>query len=45
MSHYAEASLSQQFDAMVWFDETGAVEPLTRLQSKADVPDTYPLGL
>lgn len=45
MSHYAEASLSQQFDAMVWFDETRAVEPLTRSRGKADVPDTYPFGL
>jgi erythromycin esterase-like protein len=44
-SHYAEASLSQQFDAFVWFDETRAVEPLTRSPGEAGVPDTYPFGL
>ncbi|TIL63103.1 MAG: erythromycin esterase family protein, partial [Mesorhizobium sp.] len=27
-SHYADASLAQQFDAFVWFDETVAVTPL-----------------
>ena len=46
MSHYAEASLSQQFDAVLWFDETRAVEPLTQERGhNADVPDTYPFGL
>ncbi|MDQ8729374.1 protein-L-isoaspartate(D-aspartate) O-methyltransferase [Bradyrhizobium sp. LHD-71] len=45
MSHYAEASLSQQFDAMVWFDETQAVEPLSRSRGQQGVPDTYPFGL
>lgn len=45
MSHYAEASLSQQFDALVWFDETRAVEPLAPSQGAAGVPDTYPFGL
>ena len=28
MSHYSAASLPQQFDAYVWFDETNAVLPL-----------------
>ena len=27
-SHYATASLPQQFDALIWFDETRAVVPL-----------------
>jgi protein-L-isoaspartate(D-aspartate) O-methyltransferase len=45
MSHYAEASLSQQFDAMLWFDETRAVTPLTREHGEEGVPDTYPFGL
>jgi erythromycin esterase-like protein len=46
MSHYAEASLGQQFDAMLWFDQTRAVEPLTREHGREeDVPDTYPFGL
>jgi len=44
-SHYAEASLPQQFDALVWFDETHAVIPLEAAHSKAGVPDTYPFGL
>jgi erythromycin esterase-like protein len=45
MSHYAEASLPQQFDAFVWFDETSAVTPLTPEHTKPGVPDTYPFGL
>ena len=45
MSHYAEAALSRQFDAMVWFDETRAVEPLQRASETHDVPDTFPFGL
>ena len=28
MSHYANASLPQQVDAVVWFDETSAVTPV-----------------
>jgi erythromycin esterase-like protein len=44
-SHYAEASLPQQFDAFVWFDETTAVTPLGPGQARAGVPDTYPFGL
>lgn len=45
MSHYADASLPQQFDAYVWFDETGAVTPLGPEHAKPGVPDTYPFGL
>jgi len=45
MSHYANASLPQQFDAFVWFDETSAVTPLGPEHAKAGVPDTYPFGL
>ncbi|HEV7368220.1 protein-L-isoaspartate(D-aspartate) O-methyltransferase [Arenibaculum sp.] len=44
-SHYADASLPQQFDAFVWFDETGAVTPLGPEHARAGVPDTYPFGL
>jgi erythromycin esterase-like protein len=44
-SHYAEASLAQQFDAFVWFDETHAVTPLGPEHRRAGVPDTYPFGL
>jgi protein-L-isoaspartate(D-aspartate) O-methyltransferase len=45
MSHYADASMPQQFDAYVWFDETSAVKPLTEDQQKPAIPDTYPSGL
>jgi protein-L-isoaspartate(D-aspartate) O-methyltransferase len=45
MSHYADASLPQQFDAFIWFDETSAVTPLGPEHSRAGVPDTYPFGL
>jgi len=45
MSHYAPASLPQQFDAFVWFDETSAVTPLGPQHAKPGVPDTYPFGL
>jgi erythromycin esterase-like protein len=44
-SHYADASLPQQFDAYVWFDETTAVVPLGAEHAQAAVPDTYPFGL
>ena len=45
MSHYADASLPQQFDAFVWFDETTAVTPLGPEHARAGVPDTYPFGM
>ena len=45
MSHYAQASLSQQFDSFLWFDETTAVTPLGLEHREAQVPDTYPFGL
>jgi erythromycin esterase-like protein len=44
-SHYAEASLAQQFDAFLWFDETTAVTPLAQARVKPGLPDTYPFGL
>jgi protein-L-isoaspartate(D-aspartate) O-methyltransferase len=45
LSHYADASLPQQFDAFVWFDETSAVTPLGPEHARAGAPDTYPFGL
>ncbi|WP_046869710.1 protein-L-isoaspartate(D-aspartate) O-methyltransferase [Microvirga massiliensis] len=45
MSHYSDASLPQQFDAFVWFDETSAVTPLGPEHARPGVPDTYPFGL
>lgn len=43
-SHYFYASLPNQFDEYIWFDETRAVDPLTRETTKG-IPDTYPFGL
>ena len=45
LSHYTEASLPQQFDAFVWFDETSAVTPLGPEHAPRGAPDTYPFGL
>jgi erythromycin esterase-like protein len=45
VSHYAEASLPQQFDAYVWFDETTAVTPLGPDHAQPGAPETYPFGL
>ena len=45
MSHYSEASLPQQFDAYVWFDETSAVTPIGPEHAKPGAPETYPFGL
>jgi erythromycin esterase-like protein len=42
-SHYAEASLAQQFDGYVWFDRTHAVTPLPTA-TRTGMPDTYPFG-
>lgn len=43
-SHYFYASLPQQFDEYIWFDETHAVEALTKETTKG-VFDTFPFGL
>lgn len=44
-SHYFEASLANQFDELIWFDETHAIDPLVpRLGSGSDFPQTYPFG-
>ena len=43
-SHYSRASLPEQYDAFVWFDETRAVTPLpTKVIAGED--ETYPFGL
>ncbi|MCZ0962625.1 erythromycin esterase family protein, partial [Paracoccus benzoatiresistens] len=43
-SHYSYASLPDQYDAFVWFDETRAVVPVPGpLQAGED--ETYPFGL
>lgn len=43
-SHYAEATLADQYDAYVWFDQTAAVTPLAR-EPHGGVPDTFPFAL
>ena len=47
MSHYFHASLPRQFDAMIHFDSTRAVEPLERwpLEITKEAPETYPSTL
>jgi erythromycin esterase-like protein len=47
VSHYFEAQLPRQFDAVIHWDETHAVEPLDRAPGwdPSDLPDTYPTGL
>ena len=44
VSHYAEAALSEQFDAYLWFEETRAVAPLPAVELEA-MPETYPFAL
>jgi erythromycin esterase-like protein len=46
-SHYFQARLSEQFDAVVHFDETRAVEPLERSVEweAGEVPETFPTGI
>ena len=47
ISHYFSARLPQQFDAMLHFDTTHAVEPLDRTEQweRGDAPETYPSAL
>ncbi|MEP6925644.1 MAG: erythromycin esterase family protein [Pyrinomonadaceae bacterium] len=47
VSHYFNARLSKQFDALIHFDETRAVEPLDRAPgwNHKDAPETFPEGL
>jgi erythromycin esterase-like protein/predicted phosphoribosyltransferase len=46
-SHYFEACLPEQFDAVLHYDQTRAVEPLehTTAWSKDEAPETFPAGL
>ncbi|HEU4698343.1 MAG TPA: erythromycin esterase family protein [Gemmatimonadales bacterium] len=47
VSHYFHADLAEQFDAVIHFDETRAVEPLDRSAGwdEGEPPETYPTGL
>jgi erythromycin esterase-like protein len=46
-SHYFQARLSAQFDAVLHLDETRAVEPLERTTEweAGEVPETFPTGI
>ena len=43
-SHYFAAHLPKQFDELVWFDESTAIQPLES-RELAGLPETYPFGL
>lgn len=43
-SHYFEAVMAEQFDALVWFERTRAVTPLGREHARG-APETWPFGL
>jgi erythromycin esterase-like protein len=47
LSHYFEAKLGDQFDAILHFDETRALEPLERTSQweQGEPPETYPTGI
>ncbi len=46
-SHYFNARLSDQFDAIIHLDETRAVEPLEREAAwdTEEAPETFPSGV
>ena len=46
-SHYFTARLARQFDAVIHFDRTRAVEPLEKSSewTRAEAPETFPVGL
>jgi erythromycin esterase-like protein len=47
LSHYFQARLADQFDAVVHLDETQALEPLERNAERecGELPETYPSAL
>ncbi|HEV7803754.1 MAG TPA: erythromycin esterase family protein [Burkholderiales bacterium] len=47
VSHYFHAELPEQFDVVLHFDETRAVEPFERTAEweKGELPETYPSGV
>ena len=47
ISHYFVAALSEQFDAVIHFDKTRAIEPLdlTEHWQVDEEPETYPFGI
>ena len=47
VSHYFQSRLPAQFDVVMHFDETRAVEPLERTAGwvRGELPETYPTGM
>ncbi len=47
LSHYFEARIREQFDALIHLDETSAVEPLetTSIWERGELPETFPSAL
>jgi erythromycin esterase-like protein len=47
LSHYFNARIADQFDAVLHFDETTAIEPLPYAEEEQtpEVPETYPVGV
>ena len=47
VSHYFLASLANQFNALLHFDETQALEPLDLIEHWQidEVPETFPFGI
>ncbi len=47
VSHHFSVRLPEQFDAIIHFDETRAVEPLDRTDrwESGEAPETYPTAL
>ena len=47
LSHYFKAIIPEQFDAILHYDTTRAVEPLERtgLWERGEIPETYPTGI
>jgi erythromycin esterase-like protein len=46
-SHYFHCRVAEQFDALLHFDETSALQPLDRTPGwqEGELPDTYPTGM
>jgi len=47
LSHYFSARLTEQFDGILHYDETRAVEPLERTGQweRGELPETFPTAL
>ena len=46
LSHYFQARLAEQFDALLHIDQTSALEPLERwAHDEVDMPETFPTGI